>query len=219
MSLERLGLQLPSLVDFPGVVAATVFTFGCNLRCPYCHNPALVVGPRPDDFLEREEVGLRILARKRMLGGIVVTGGEPCVHEDLPGLLRQLDDIGLPLKLDTNGLMPEALKRALSAAPVSMVAIDLKTDSQGYRSSLGWRGTRDALELIAESIAAVRERQGTRLQLRTTDVPELLDDTILSKLNALVPADAAWTRQPYRPENTLRDWLAAKGLEPLTERI
>ncbi len=219
MSLSHLGLQLPSLVDFPGMVAATVFTSGCNLRCPYCHNPALVVGPRPSDFLPRDQVLERIVARSGMLGGVVVSGGEPCIHPELPELLEDLAGTGLALKLDTNGLLPDALARVLAKVRVTLVAIDLKTNSTGYRNSLGHRGTRPALDLIAESIAVVRDSPGTRLQLRTTDVPELLDESILGQLQAMVPADATWTRQPYRPDSTLKDWLAAKGLEPLTERI
>ena len=219
MSLQHLGLQLPSLVDFPGVVAATVFTFGCNLRCPYCHNPALVVGPRPRDFLPREEALARIVTRRAMLGGVVVTGGEPCIHKDLPELLEELAHSGLALKLDTNGLLPDALDKALRAATVALVAIDLKTSNTGYRESLGYRGETPALELIAESIARVRESPGTLLQLRTTEVPELLDTDVMARLQTMVPEGTRWTLQPYRSGNTLEDWIAAKGLEPLTERI
>jgi pyruvate formate lyase activating enzyme len=133
MALSSLGLIKTSLIDFPGEVAAVLFTFGCNLRCPYCQNPALVTGPPPRDFISREEVRAFLKKRKDVLGGVCITGGEPLLHSDLGELIGEIKSLGLKVKLDTNGTIPERLREA----NVDYVAIDFKTSLEKYRLLTG----------------------------------------------------------------------------------
>ena len=106
------GLQKMSLVDFPGKVAATVFTGGCDLRCPFCHNFELVTHPTKE--METQELLAFLKKRTGLLDGVCITGGEPCLHKDLPDLMRQIRALGFPVKLDTNGNHPDVLAAVLS---------------------------------------------------------------------------------------------------------
>ena len=122
-SLSRLGLIKSSLIDYPGEVAAVVFTFGCNLRCPYCHNPELVSGSPPPDLVQRDAVIEYLEKRKSILGGVCITGGEPLMHSGLPALVEKIHSLGLKVKIDTNGTFPEVLPEIKA----DYIAMDLKT--------------------------------------------------------------------------------------------
>lgn len=101
------GLQKVTLLDYPGKVACTVFLPGCNLRCPFCHNPALVLPDRATGGLSTEKLLAFLETRRGKLDGVCVTGGEPTLYEDLPALLRQIRALGFAVKLDTNGTNPD----------------------------------------------------------------------------------------------------------------
>src|SRR5690348_17002906 len=111
MSLDRFGLIKTSLMDYPGEVAAVVFTVGCNLRCPWCHNPGLVVPPLPADLVSRRALLSFLRRRRPMLDAVVLTGGEPLFHQDLVFLLDEIKALGYKLKLDTNGTYPSRLEK------------------------------------------------------------------------------------------------------------
>ena len=106
------GIQKTSLLDYPDKVASVLFTPGCNLRCPFCHNWRIAVNPQPP-FLQ-EAAALEILeSRKKYVDAVVVTGGEPCMHKELPKFLAKLKERGFSVKLDTNGFFPEVLEECL----------------------------------------------------------------------------------------------------------
>ena len=118
------GLQKISLIDYPNKVASVLFTPGCNLRCPFCHNWRIAVDPKPP-FLQ-EAVALEILeSRKKYVDAVVVTGGEPTMHKELPRFLAKLKERGFQVKLDTNGFYPEVLEECLPY--VDYVALVAKT--------------------------------------------------------------------------------------------
>ena len=119
MSIQNLGLLKTTLLDFPGEVAATVFTSGCNLRCPYCHNPEFVTGETAGDEISLSDFFNFLEKRKNVLGGICITGGEPLIHEDLKELIYEIKKTGLKVKLDTNGTFPDRMKH-LDADYISM---------------------------------------------------------------------------------------------------
>ena len=102
------GLMKMTLLDFPGRVACTVFTVGCNMRCPFCHNASLVV--HPEELLDDEEFFAFLKKRQGMLDGVCITGGEPLLHLDLPYFLSRIRALGFETKLDTNGTYPSALR-------------------------------------------------------------------------------------------------------------
>ena len=124
------GLQKTTLLDFPGKVSALIFTLGCNFTCPYCHNGDLVLGRQ--DPLSQEGVLDFLAQRKNVLQGVVISGGEPTLHADLPGFCAKIKSLGYSVKLDTNGSRPEILAAVLQSKLVDYVAFDIKADPAHY---------------------------------------------------------------------------------------
>ncbi len=130
------GFQKLTLLDFPGKMACTVFTGGCNLRCPFCHNAGLVLDPVEYDSAE-DEVLEYLEKRKNLLDGVCVTGGEPLLQKDLASFLKKVKDMGYLVKLDTNGSMPDRLAEILSLGLVDYVAMDIKSAPFNYSAATG----------------------------------------------------------------------------------
>ncbi len=194
--LTRLGLQKTTLVDFPGRVAATLFTHGCSLRCPFCHNPELVAGPVPESFLSREEISAFLEHRSARIEGVCISGGEPLLHQDLGDLMREVQSHGLAVKLDTAGVYPDHLARLLDAGLVDYVAIDVKTAPDNYR-----RVSADGGEFL-RSLAILRE-SGVAYELRTTVAPGVVTyEDIVAIAEMLRPGELYYLVQ-FRPGNTL----------------
>ena len=126
------GIQKLTLVDFPGHPASILFTGNCNFRCPFCQNAPLVLDSEEEPVLDDNEIFSFLKKRKRMLEGVVVTGGEPTINKDLIPFLSSLKDLGYLVKLDTNGYMPDVLKRAVESGAVDYVAMDIKTSLDEY---------------------------------------------------------------------------------------
>jgi len=132
------GLQKLTLLDFPEKMACTVFTFGCNLRCPFCHNASLVLSERADDTLIPEEEFFSFLQKRRgILEGVCITGGEPTLQPDLPAFIRKIRDMGFAVKLDTNGARPAVLKALVAEELLDYVAMDVKNSLSAYPETVG----------------------------------------------------------------------------------
>ena len=208
MSLERLGLLPVTLLDYPGEVAATLFTYGCNLRCPYCHNANLVQGGVPEDFLPRPEVLAFLEKRRKVLSGVCITGGEPLMHPDLRELILKIRSLGYRIKMDTNGGFPERLAPLLEEGIVDYVAMDVKLAPKRYQE-LG--GGRDEARKIIESIAILGRHHAGRpsslpkvaVEFRTTVVPGLFDEEDLREIVALLPTGARYSLAAFRGGATL----------------
>ena len=190
----RIGGFLPaSFSDYPGRLAAVIFTQGCNFRCPWCHNPGLL-DPQGPALYESEEIIGRLAARKGKIGGVVISGGEPTLQPDLLPFCRRLRDLGLAVKLDTNGSRPEVLAQVLAAGVVDYIAMDLKAPWDKYPQLTGVAIDpaiiRRSLDLIAAS--------GIAHHFRTTAVPDLLSPADLAAIQALVPAGSSYKIQPFR---------------------
>lgn len=150
------GMQKLTLLDYPGKVACTVFLSGCNLRCPYCHNPGLVL---PDQInapgIPESEVFAFLEQRKGKLDGICITGGEPTLQPELPGFLEKLRELGYAIKLDTNGTYPGMLKGLLRDGILDYVAMDIKNSPQRYAETCGGAdvlsGVRESVDLLLDS--------------------------------------------------------------------
>ena len=163
------GLQKMTLLDFPGHVACTLFLGGCNFRCPYCHNFDLVTGTQPPqmdsdtffDFLSK---------RKGLLDGVAITGGEPCLHPDLPELMQRIRNLGYLVKLDTNGTKPEMLAGILKKGLADYIAMDIKNSKEQYGRTAGIADP--DLGAIEKSISLLMNGQ-TDYEFRTTVVAEL----------------------------------------------
>ncbi|GAB6088875.1 anaerobic ribonucleoside-triphosphate reductase activating protein [Spirochaeta dissipatitropha] len=209
MNLEQLGLLRSGMLDYPGRVAATIFTMGCPLRCPYCHNPELLHGSPPDHFIPRSEVLKHLRKRSGILQGVVITGGEPLMHRDLPELIEEISRFHYDIKLDTSGYYPDALGTALTCEGVQFVAMDLKTSPGNYGRVEG--GTRSGpaprtAERILRSITNLRdwkkaavEGRTRNLEFRTTCAPKVVTENDLVTILELLEPGESWVLQNYRP--------------------
>lgn len=134
------GLQKLTLLDYPGHVACTVFTAGCNFRCPFCHNAPLVLPERIEGDPDGEQTVLQFLRKRQgILDGVAITGGEPLLQRDLPGFLRKIRALGYQIKLDTNGSFPDRLIALVEEGLVDRVAMDVKNSPALYAKTVGLR--------------------------------------------------------------------------------
>ena len=164
------GLQKLAMVDFPGRIAATVFTGGCNLRCPFCHNALLVTKlPENPESHSVEEVLDFLKKRKGLLDGVVLSGGEPLLQEDAADFLAAVKAMGYAVKLDTNGCYPDALANILKQGLVDYVAMDIKNCREKYGLTVGLPAFDTAP--IDQSLRLLKE-SGVDYELRTTVVKE-----------------------------------------------
>ena len=169
------GIQKVTLVDYPGVIAATVFTGGCNFNCPWCHNRALIEADQLDNTQDIPEDQIReyLLSRKGKIQGVCITGGEPTLWGDeLAGFMEWCKREGFLVKLDTNGYLPDVLEGYIRKGLPDFIAMDVKNTPELYAEAAGLAFVDG--EIILRSIRLIRE-SGIRYQLRTTEVPDLVD--------------------------------------------
>ena len=132
------GIQKLTLLDYPGKVACTLFTAGCNFRCPFCHNAMLVLPEQIEDAsLGEDEILSFLKKRQGVLDGVAITGGEPLLHRELPELLGKIKALGYKIKLDTNGSNPELLRSIIENRLVDRVAMDIKNAPEAYGETVG----------------------------------------------------------------------------------
>ncbi len=167
------GFQTLTLLDYPGHIAATVFTPGCDFRCPFCHNASLVLDKY--DTLYTEQLVYDLLEkRKGKLDGIAITGGEPLMQPDIADFMAQIHARGARVKLDTNGSFPGKLKQLLDAGLVDYIAMDIKNSREKYAQTCGLpeSAAQGLLTNIQSSIDLIRA-SGVEHEFRTTVVREL----------------------------------------------
>lgn len=131
------GFQKMTLLDFPGRVACTVFTGGCNLRCPFCHNALLVTQLSKEDIISAESIFSYLEKRKEILDGVAITGGEPLLQPDIASFIRKIKNMGYAVKLDTNGAYPTKLRDLVEEGIVDYVAMDVKNCKEKYGETVG----------------------------------------------------------------------------------
>jgi pyruvate formate lyase activating enzyme len=169
-----------SLIDYPGKLAAILWTVGCNLRCPFCYNAELVLPEFSERLapLDPKEVLHALRERRGFLDGLVVTGGEPTIQGDLPEFLAEVRALGLSIKLDTNGTRPEVLATLLDRGLVDYVAMDIKAPFPRYQEFTGLpAGVPELVAKIKESIS-ILARGAPNYELRTTAAPGLSEDNL-----------------------------------------
>lgn len=163
------GLQKMTLLDFPGKVACTVFTGGCNFRCPFCHNALLVTKlPEKPDYTEDEILSF-LEKRVGLLDGVAITGGEPLLNPDIGDFIRKIRDMGYAVKLDTNGSFPERLKAIVGEGLVDYVAMDIKNRREKYAETVGLKNL--DLSKIEESVEFLKSG-AVDYEFRTTVVKQ-----------------------------------------------
>ena len=175
------GLVKFTLIDFPGRPAAIVFTQGCNFRCRYCHNPELVYPHLFTEPISEEEIWSFLKRRQGTLEGVVVSGGEPTLHKDLPAFMARLKELGYAVKLDTNGARPAVLKELIEKKLVDYIAMDLKAPLEKYAAITG---IEVSPALLQESMNLIRQ-SGLVYEFRTTYDKEVLTDDDITALKNL----------------------------------
>lgn len=173
------GFQKNSLIDFPGTVACVVFTSGCNFKCPYCHNPELAAGPvNGVGRLNISDIFSFLSKRKGWVDGVVITGGEPCLQPDLTEFIQQLKQMGLAVKLDTNGSRPSVLSRLLDRSLLDYVAMDIKTGPDRYPDIMTSAPDSD---VIFQSIQIIMA-SAPDYEFRTTCVRPFINASVIKQI-------------------------------------
>ena len=186
------GLQKMTLLDFPGRVACTVFTAGCNFRCPFCHNSSLVLSPRGAE-LSQDDFFAFLEKRRGLLDGVAITGGEPLLHPDLPDLLRRIRAMGYAVKLDTNGSFPDRLAAILEEGLADYVAMDIKNSREKYERTAGAAGI---LPSIERSVRLLTDG-ATPFEFRTTLVDELHEPEDFAAIGRWIVGDEPYFIQGF----------------------
>ena len=195
------GLQKLTLLDFPEKMACTVFTFGCNFRCPFCHNASLVLSDRADDFTITEEEFFSFLQKRRgILEGVCVTGGEPTLQPDLPDFIRKIKSMGYAVKLDTNGYRPDVLKALVAEGLLDYVAMDIKNSLPRYGETAGIPTLRTAP--IEESAAFLMEGS-VPFEFRTTLVRGLHTPESVADMGKWLAGDESFLLQTFEDSGDL----------------
>jgi len=189
------GLNKTTLLDYPGRVAAAIFLGGCNFRCPFCQNSSLVLSPDRQPEIPEEEVLSFLKKRKGILEGVCVTGGEPTLSPELPEFLKKIQDLGYPVKLDTNGSRPQVLKDLASRNLIQMTAVDIKACPNNYPSLCGL--VHPDLDSIKETVDFLINGS-LDYEFRTTVVRELHTEQDFIQIGQWIAGAKAYYLQAYR---------------------
>lgn len=206
------GLQKLSLLDFPERTAATVFTGGCNLRCPFCHNASLVTGTTSGQDIPQEEFFSFLEKRRGKLDGVCVTGGEPLLQPGVEDFLRRIRALGFQVKLDTNGAFPQRLRSILDEGLADYVAMDIKNAPSKYGLTVGLPDF--DLSPVAESAALLKEGR-VPYEFRTTLVKGLHFPADADELGHFVAGAEKYFLQNFADSGNLVGFASGGG--PLME--
>jgi pyruvate formate lyase activating enzyme len=194
------GFQKSTLLDYPGKVAAMIFTYGCNLRCVYCHNPELVIEPCVKESLFSTEDVLSLLKkRKGVLDALVITGGEPTLHNDLESFILDVKCLGYLVKLDTNGTNPGIIERFNTLGIVDYWAMDIKYEEELYLQNLK---SKIAYSDIKKSIGLIMD-SGKEYEFRTTYVKGIHTIDSARGIGELIKGSKNYFIQNFRPGKTI----------------
>ena len=198
------GIQKVSLVDYPGHVATVLFTVGCNMRCGYCHNPELVLPEQFAPSLDLDEIYDFLERRRGKLETVVISGGEPTMHNDLIDLAEYIKELGYKLKLDSNGTHPEMLADMIRRGLLDFIAMDIKGPLEKYSIIAARPIDTDAIQ---RSIALIMS-SGLAYEFRTTIVKSQLTFTDIEEIGRLVQGAERFALQKFVPTRTLNPQLA-----------
>jgi len=191
------GFQPTSLLDYPDTLSAIIWTVDCNLHCPFCYNPQLVLGEA--DLIPEEEIFSFLDKRKTVLEGLVISGGEPLLQEDLEEFIRKVKQMGYLVKIDTNGTCPQQLRHLLEQHLVDYVAMDVKAPREKYPKLSGVQGH---IQAIQESISIIKNH-APRYEFRTTVIPHLLSKEDIVDIAEWLQGAEQYYLQQFKSETTL----------------
>ncbi|MGD9372935.1 MAG: anaerobic ribonucleoside-triphosphate reductase activating protein [Desulfobacterales bacterium] len=188
------GWQKVSLIDYPGRISCILFVSGCNFSCPYCHNPQLAKGGRLRSFfIDGQTVYDYLEGCKGFIDGVVISGGEPTIWQDLVSLCKKVKRIGYPIKLDTNGSRPQILKQLIEEDLIDYIAMDIKTDPFHYspfiKNGQNPYHILSSIQIIMESAIAH--------EFRTTCVKPFVDARVIRKIAEIIDGAMLYVLQPF----------------------
>jgi pyruvate formate lyase activating enzyme len=206
------GFQGTSLLDYPGKISSLIFFGGCNLTCPFCHNPGLVLDPGQYPDFPLEQILGELRERRNFIDGVVVSGGEPTLAADLVPTLREIKNLGLDIKLDTNGLLPGCIENLVAENLVDYVAMDVKTAPRRYN------------ELHTQAVKTENLLVGIRLliegkvpyEFRTTCVPGLVEKEDIVAIGEALRGANLWILQQFVASYALDEKYQEMESHPLS---
>lgn len=188
------GFQKLTLLDFPGRVACTIFTAGCNFRCPFCHNAGLVTHIDADAAIQEEEIFSYLKKRVGILAGVCITGGEPLLQNDIEEFIAKIKAMGFEVKLDTNGSFPQKLISLVEKGLVDYVAMDIKN---GFEKYFETAGVECDLSAIKKSIDFLKESQ-IDYEFRTTVVNGIHTVWDIKSISEIIGEDSKYFLQNFK---------------------
>lgn len=190
------GLQKLTLLDFPGYTACTIFTLGCNLRCPFCQNKSLVVPEyfAPETLIPTPQIFDFLTERKNKLQGVCITGGEPTLQSDLIEFIRHVKGLGYKIKLDTNGTKPDVLRKLIAEKLIDYIAMDIKSDIKHYDKI---SGANVNSANILKSISLIKHAK-IPYEFRTTVVKNLHNQKTFENIAKMISHVENYSLQYYR---------------------
>lgn len=203
-----------TLIDFPGVIATTVFTVGCSFRCPFCHNPELVIKSQFPALNDLEnEFFVHLEKRKGRLEGVCITGGEPTIQPDIIEFIKKIKAMGYLVKLDSNGTRPDVLRKVIQEKLVDFIAMDIKSSPRNYSKTVGLKADIKRIKLSVEMIMNSR----IPYEFRTTVVPGIHTEKDFVEIGKWIRGAKSYYLQEYRDgivlDNKLRDISKGKRLD------
>ena len=209
------GFQKMTLLDYPGKVACTIFTGGCNFRCPFCHNALLVTEIDNSQVYDESEILSFLKTRTGLLDGICISGGEPLMHPSLPSFIKNVKDLGFAVKLDTNGSYPDTLSDLIGAGLVDKVAMDIKNSPEKYAETIGVKDF--DYSVIDRSISLLME-SGIDYEFRTTVIKEFHETADIIKISERIKGAKAYFLQNFVDSgNLIGDGLSAHDKNTLED--
>lgn len=211
------GLNKTTLLDYPGHVACTVFTGGCNFRCPFCHNADLVLAPHTQPVIPEDTFFAFLSKRKGILEGVCITGGEPLLQKDLAAFIRRIRSFGLKVKLDTNGYLPDLLESLLAEGLLDYVAMDIKSSRHGYAAAAGLNGSNASFDItqITRSIALLASF-GIPHEFRTTVVKGLHTAKDFEDIAEMIGGCEHYYLQSYEEKDSVLQFHTGEEITPLS---
>lgn len=194
------GLQKLTLLDYPDKMACTIFTGGCNLRCPFCHNAGIVLNPSAEGEYSVEDILSFLKKRQGILEGVVITGGEPLMQKDIDVFIEKIRELGYSVKLDTNGTYPDKLRELIDRGLIDYVAMDIKASPAGYPPAVGIGGY--DISKIEKSVKLLLEGR-VDYEFRTTVVREFHSIFDMNALGEFIKGAKRHYLQAFRDSGEL----------------
>lgn len=195
------GIQKTSMIDYPGKISTILFVGNCNMRCPFCQNPDLILNFESLPTLDENEILNFLKKRKKWIDGVCITGGEPLIYSDIPELLKKIKNLGFLIKLDTNGLNPNLLKKIIDEKLVDYIAMDIKSDKEHYFKAAG---VKVDMEKINKSIGLIKN-SGVDYEFRSTIVPDFFNEEIIENIGEWLKQIRKFVLQQFRSTLPLLD--------------